>query len=193
MEDKKNELFRCARELFAAKGFKDSNVADIAKMAGVSVGTFYNYYSSKEKLFMEVFLQENVRLKKSMMESVDPYDDPIKLAKRMLDFNMAGIKANPILRQWYDRDVFGRIERLFREENGNRAVDFLYGDIVKLVQKWQAEGKMRSDIACDMIMALFAAIINIDVHKEEIGLEYFPRLLDYMAEFVMKGLTDCSA
>lgn len=43
MEDKKMELFNRGKELFSAKGFKDTNVADITKMAGVSVGTFYNY------------------------------------------------------------------------------------------------------------------------------------------------------
>jgi len=44
-----------------------------------------------------------------------------------------------------------------------------------------------------MIMMMFAAIINIDTHKEEIGLEYFPELLNHLTELIMKGLTDCSA
>ncbi len=190
MEDKKAELFRCAKELFGAKGFKDTNVADITKMAGVSVGTFYNYYPSKEKLFMEIFLAENVKLKKSMMASINLDDAPAKLIKRMMALNIAGIKANPILSQWYNQDVFAKIERIYREENGLHAVDFLYGDFIEMVKKWQAEGKMRDDIDSELIMAIFAAIINIDTHKEEIGIAYFPRLLDYVTEFIMKGLTD---
>lgn len=192
MEDKKTELYHCGKELFSAKGFKDTNIADITKMAGVSVGTFYNYYPSKEKLFMEIYLDENVKLKKSMMASVDPEDDPVKLIKQMIALNIAGLKSNPILCQWYNRDVFGKIERLFREENGIDAVDFLYGSTIELVKKWQAEGKMRGDIDSELIMALFAAIINIDTHKEEIGLQYFPQLMDYMTDFVLLGLTDCA-
>ena len=50
MLDKKKVLFDCAKELFATRGFKDTNVADITRRAGFSVGTFYNYYSSKDKL-----------------------------------------------------------------------------------------------------------------------------------------------
>lgn len=46
MPDKKEELFRADRELFYSKGFKDVNVSEITKIAGVAVGTFYNYYSS---------------------------------------------------------------------------------------------------------------------------------------------------
>ncbi|MNL81935.1 hypothetical protein D3C87_2091850 [compost metagenome] len=51
---------------------------------------------------------------------------------------------------------------------------------------------MRSDIDSKMIMMVFAAITSVDTHKEEIGLDYFPQLLEVMTELVMKGLTDCS-
>ncbi len=98
--------------------------------------------------------------------------------------------ANPILCQWYNRDVFAKIERLYREENGLATVDFLYRDFLVLVEKWQAEGKMRSDISSEMVMAIFSAVITIGTHKEEIGLHYFPRLQDLLTEFVLKGLTD---
>lgn len=190
MDDKKADLFRCGKELFATKGFKDTNVADITKMAGMSVGSFYNYYPSKEKLFMEIFLEENVKLKKRMMGSVDLTQSPIEIVKSMLAMNMAGIREDPILGQWYNRDVFAKIERLYREENGTGAMDFFYGDTAKAIATWQAEGKLRRDIPGDMILALFTAIINVDLHKDEIGLEYFPKVQDYLTEFVMKGLMD---
>ncbi|MCB5260361.1 MAG: hypothetical protein LHW48_07815 [Candidatus Cloacimonetes bacterium] len=51
---------------------------------------------------------------------------------------------------------------------------------------------MRKDIDSKMIMMIFVAIINVDTHKEEIGLEYFPQLLALITEIVMKGLTNCS-
>ena len=51
MKDKKTDIFNCGKELFSSKGFKDTNVSDITKVAGMGVGTFYNYYDSKEKLF----------------------------------------------------------------------------------------------------------------------------------------------
>ena len=47
---------------------------------------------------------------------------------------------------------------------------------------------MRKDISGELIMAIFTAIINIDTHKEEIGLEYFPEVQEYITEFKMKGL-----
>lgn len=71
MNDKKADIIECGRKLFSSKGFKDTNVAEIAKMAGIATGTFYNYYSSKDTLFMEIYLEENVKLKKNIMASLD--------------------------------------------------------------------------------------------------------------------------
>lgn len=191
MEDKKAVLFNCAKELFAAKGFKDTNVADITARAGFSVGTFYNYYPSKDKLFAEILKQQTAALMERIMGTLNPDDGPVKLIRQLLASNMEGMLEDPILSQWYHPEVYNKIERLFREEDGLQAADFLYRDFLDLVRKWQAEGKMRADIGSEIIMALFEAIVRIGYHKEEIGLQYFPELQNLLADFVLKGLTDC--
>jgi AcrR family transcriptional regulator len=189
MIDKKAEILRCGRELFSEKGFKDTNVAEITKKAGMATGTFYNCFTSKDQLFMEIYIEENARLKKRILDSLDLDADPMQVMREMLTKNMEGMLHNPILSQWYNRDVFQKIERCWREENGQ--VDFLYESFIEIVRKWQAEGKMRKDISPEMIMAIFGAIANLDAHKEEIGLEYFPDVQVYISEFTMKGLMDC--
>lgn len=189
MSDKKSVILQCGKALFGTKGFKDTNISDITQMAGVAVGTFYNYYTSKEKLFLEIFLQENTFLKKEIMKTVNLDGEPLAVMKEVMALNMMGMSTHPILKQWYNRDVYDKIERLYREENGLGHDDFMYGIFMDLVKRWQLEGKMRADIDSGVIMAMFAALIHIDTHKEEVGLQYFPQVLNYMAEFVMRGLT----
>jgi AcrR family transcriptional regulator len=191
LNDKKTDILNCGKELFSSKGFKDTNVAEIAKMAGVATGTFYNYYPSKDKLFMDIYMKENAKLKKSIMESINLDAEPINVMTEMMSLNLEGMTSNPILKEWYNRDVFNKIEQSFREENGLEHVDFLYDSFIEIVKKWQIEGKMRSDIDVEMIMAMFSALINVETHKEEVGLKYFPHIMNYLAEFIMKGLTDC--
>lgn len=186
--DKKAEILRCGRELFSANGFKDTNVSDITKKAGIAAGTFYLYYPSKDELFMEIYNEENVRLKREIMSALDLDGDPMAVIGEMIRLNYEGMTANPILREWYNRDVFTRIERKFREQNGLEKVDFMYASFTEVVKKWQADGKIRADIDSDIVMAIFAAIVNVDTHKEEIGLNYFPALMGYLTEFVMNGL-----
>jgi AcrR family transcriptional regulator len=50
-EERRAHLRDCAIRCFGATGFHATNVADIVKAAGVSQGTFYNYFDSKRAIF----------------------------------------------------------------------------------------------------------------------------------------------
>ncbi|MGG4397395.1 TetR/AcrR family transcriptional regulator [Paenibacillus thiaminolyticus] len=187
--DKKQLIFNCGWELFHSKGFKDTNIADIAKMAGIAVGTFYNYYSSKEKLFFEIYMKENEILKKRIVESLDMNQDPVKLVSTLVEQNISAMNSSIILKEWYNRDLFRELEHYYEEVKGNDdSVRSLYTDLFK---KWKAEGKIREDIDDELLPAFFDSLAYIDSHKEEIGVRHFPQVIQYLAEFIMKGLTDC--
>ncbi|MCU6434662.1 TetR/AcrR family transcriptional regulator [Undibacterium sp. Jales W-56] len=53
------ELLSAALDLFVDRGFAATRLDDVARAAGVSKGTLYLYYSSKEELFKAV-VRENV-------------------------------------------------------------------------------------------------------------------------------------
>ena len=190
MNDRKAAIYKSAKEVFEKKGFRDSGVAEIMERAGMATGTFYNYYPPKDTLFMQIFSDENVKLKNRLLAQIDTDADPISVMREVMIKNRQGMLENPILREWYNRDVFQKIERNFREENHIEQVDFLYDRFIVLIEKWQRERKLRSDISAGMIMALFGAVISVEMHKEEIGLQFFPQLIMYMVEFIMKGLME---
>lgn len=48
------EIIEAALELFAANGFNATRLEDVAREAGISKGTLYLYFSSKEDLFRAV-------------------------------------------------------------------------------------------------------------------------------------------
>jgi AcrR family transcriptional regulator len=187
--DKQQELLKAARELFSQKGFKDTSVPEITAKAGTATGTFYLYYPSKEKLFMDIFLEENVNLKKEIMEQVNMDGDPLASVRELMDLNIQGMLANPILREWYNKEVFSKIEEKYLEQQGLEKLDFMFESYLDVIAKWQEEGKFRNDLSSGMIMALIGVIIHIDLHKEEIGLEYFPQIQDLLTEFIFNGLT----
>lgn len=192
MIDKKTDIFNAARELFYSKGFKDTNVSEIAKLAGIGVGTFYNYYSSKEKLFLEVYFKENEDQKNHLLESMNLNDDPITMITKLVAKNAIEMNSNLILREWYNKELFSRLEQQFYEQGGiERFDESKHNGVEELIRMWKAEGKIRTDIADEMIIAIFNSIFYIDIHKSEIGIQHFPQILIYITEFIMKGLTDC--
>lgn len=59
VRDKRQLILRAARELFATSGYDDTTIAEIARAAGVAVGTVYLYFSNKHDILVEVCLALN--------------------------------------------------------------------------------------------------------------------------------------
>lgn len=55
MKKGKQKIIDVAFELILQKGIKETSVRDIAKVAGISIGTFTYHYPSKEELFFDIF------------------------------------------------------------------------------------------------------------------------------------------
>lgn len=193
MDDTKTTIFNCSKELFASHGFKDTNVSDITNAVGIGIGKFYKHYASKEQLFIEIFLDENEKLKRNIMRSVEPNNDPVEMVKQIMTLNIEGMRSNPILKEWYNRDFFSKLEQEFYKQGGieKGLEDILNESSVQLFIQWKSEGKIRKDISNEFIRALFQAICYIDIHKEEIGVGYFPQLMEYVTEAIMESLTAC--
>ena len=47
-------ILEAAKQEFIRKGYKDASIAAIMEAAGLGVGTFYNYFSSKEEILMQL-------------------------------------------------------------------------------------------------------------------------------------------
>jgi len=53
--DKRNRIINAALIVFSKDGFQNSKIEHIAKTADIGKGTLYEYFSSKEELFLQVF------------------------------------------------------------------------------------------------------------------------------------------
>ena len=55
-------LVEAAKAIFEQDGFLDARISDIAHKAGLSHGSFYHYFESKEEIFREVAAEVDERL-----------------------------------------------------------------------------------------------------------------------------------
>lgn len=58
MKEKKQRIIKSAKEVFQKQGYLKTFVQDMVDAAGISKGTFYNYFTSKEELAIVIFKQE---------------------------------------------------------------------------------------------------------------------------------------
>jgi AcrR family transcriptional regulator len=63
-------LVSAAKEIFERDGFLDARISDIAERAGLSHGSFYHYFESKEEVFREVALAVDERLTAPMYDVI---------------------------------------------------------------------------------------------------------------------------
>src|SRR5215468_10015192 len=52
---KRDTILRAAIDVFAERGYFNSQVADVARVAGVAAGTVYLYFRSKDDLLISIF------------------------------------------------------------------------------------------------------------------------------------------
>ncbi|MDX8363413.1 TetR/AcrR family transcriptional regulator [Cytobacillus sp. IB215316] len=76
---KATHIINVARECYMNSTFKDIKMSDIAQKAGVSKGTLFNYFTSKEHLFTSLLLVEYEKWTKHIEKVLSEIDE--------MDFN----------------------------------------------------------------------------------------------------------
>lgn len=67
--EKREKIIQIAVSEFAGNGFRGANINVIAKKAGISIGSMYNYFSTKEDLFLTC-MDEGYKLLEEAIGSV---------------------------------------------------------------------------------------------------------------------------
>jgi len=85
-----DQVIEGARTVFMANGFEGASVDDIAREAGVSKATLYNYFPDKRLLFMEVAKLQCRKIASQAIETMD-FTQPVADvlldgARHMIDF-----------------------------------------------------------------------------------------------------------
>jgi AcrR family transcriptional regulator len=74
---KRQQILDGARKVFLAQGFDGASMGEISRTAGVSKGTLYVYFDSKEQLF-EAIAQEACAAQAEGVFSLDPADHDVE-------------------------------------------------------------------------------------------------------------------
>ena len=80
--DKREAILKAATRVFARNGYFQSQVADIAREAGVAAGTVYLYFRSKDDLLVSLFertMREAIAEGRAALEGID--DPRARLAR----------------------------------------------------------------------------------------------------------------
>lgn len=91
---RKGQILAAAIELFSRYGFYETEVEVIARVAGVSKGTIYNYFADKHALFMDTVEFGIERLSKRIGESTRDIADPASRLEAAIDSYLSFLREN---------------------------------------------------------------------------------------------------
>jgi AcrR family transcriptional regulator len=169
-EARPQELLDAALELFVEKGFAATRAEEVAQRAGVSKGTLYLYYPSKEELFKAVVRQNLGALIAEGREAVAQFDGTSSelLAKLMRTWwervgstraagihkiILAEVRNFPELAQFYADEVIVPADELF----------------CAVVQRGTSRGEFRELPLHETAHALMAPMIFLALHQHSVG------------------------
>jgi AcrR family transcriptional regulator len=118
------ELTAAALEIFVEKGFAATRLDDVAKRAGVSKGTLYLYFESKEELFKAVVREGIVAELGEAEEFIDTFP------------GTAADLLREIMHRWWlelDASRLAGITKLMMAEAGNfpELARFYHGEVIE--------------------------------------------------------------
>jgi AcrR family transcriptional regulator len=169
-EARPQELLAAALELFVEKGYAATRSEEVAARAGVSKGTLYLYYASKEELF------------KAMVR--DCLGSPIAEARAMaaqFEGSMTELLAI-LLREWWahmGQTAAGGISKIMMAEARNfpELASFFVDEVInpsndqlaEVIRRGIAAGEFRPVPADAAVEVLIAPMLHMVMHQHSFG------------------------
>ncbi len=147
-------ILQSAYELFSARGIKDVGIAEIAKKAGVSQVSIYNFFESKENLVRQAifaYMDEKMKESEMVLESEIHFQE--KLEKLLFISDEADRQSSQNFFQFAmnnDRLILKFLEEYYQ----NKTEPFIF----RLVEQGKKEGRINRDLSNEALHLYIRAI-----------------------------------
>ena len=184
--DKKQILKAAAHAIFSEKGYKAACISEIAKQAGVAVGSFYNYYESKEAIFLDVYVDENNRVRQIMMDEIDWERDMVDIIGRIFRQSRSLVSSNKILVEWTNPAISDELHHYYSSEEGKRTNHFHQFLVETFTNRMMAEGCSYEQI--QDVLQVYHLFYYMDMHITEDDFPNISQALEILATNFVKGV-----
>ncbi len=181
-ERRREQILDAAFRVFSSKGYRSATVDDVASEAGVSKGTCYQYFSSKEDIFVATMERSLESLLSEARSTASEARDALgRLAIEGLSFISRYREVQFMFLSVISEALAGN-ERLRRKgaEIFRRVAEFLAGDIEKGVEEGTFKPVDSRSVAYALIgIAEMAGILFILEEDFDVP-SFFVELMDFL-------------
>jgi AcrR family transcriptional regulator len=191
-EARPSELIAAALELFVERGFAATKLDDVAAKAGVSKGTLYLYFDSKDSLFKAVIEQ-----------GIFPLLDEGEKVLQQFEGNSASLLKEFMLRWWQlmGETSVGGIPKLMISEAGNfpEVANYYYDNVIvrgrdllrQVIKRGVVSGEFRAMEIESTIDVVIAPVVMRAVWRHSLapcGMGDSKQYMNTYLDLMMNGL-----
>ena len=157
-ETRRSEILDAAYSVFAEKGYRDTTVADIAKVLGIGHGTFYRYFENKLDVFESVMMTALLRVSGAISSedatatnSVEEYRAQVeRIGRRMLEM----LNDDPAIQRILFYEAMGISPEL------DEKIQRVWEMAGSVTEGYLINGKTKGFLAADLDTEVTALAIN---------------------------------
>jgi len=183
----RKKLIERGREHFERFGVRKTNVADLAREAGIAKGTFYLFFDSKEDLFLTINEEFDKQLQREAARRLEKSKDPKKTLREFLLYVFDLFDTNPMLKLAADKEEFERLSRKIPPDKFKAHQESTRNFFTKLIKKWQQEGLIR-DHDPEVIVGAVKSLYFVFMHRDFIGEDIFSEVSDLLIDSLVNHL-----
>jgi AcrR family transcriptional regulator len=166
-DDKRETILKIAYEAFLAEGYAATSMSSIAAKLGGSKATLYNYFSSKQEMFIAVIDEKCQDVQAKLFDTEferENFEDALKgLGKRFLTLLMSDDKIATYRLITASTSQFPELGRAFYQSGpaqGKKRLASFFAEAV-------ADGKLRPGDT-DMMASHFFDLCEGDIHRRRL-------------------------
>lgn len=152
----KKKVLLAGLKLFSKKGFHATTTAEIAHEAGVSEGTIYKYFKSKDDLLAKLLSPMLTEIKDNFFVQLDDYHDLTKLISFLVEDRIQFLLINFDFLKLFIQELLtdNKIIDLIKTEITGKNGVFAYFDDLK-----KRFGEINSDLTSIQLLRIFISPI----------------------------------
>lgn len=196
-DEKKNEikieLLEKGKIEFEKNGFKNIKVSDLASSVGISTGSFYSFYESKEELFYEVILSEFKKLEPLFESVFQEKTNPKYMIKIFMENAVLGFNKSSFNKIAYDSEVYEILSKKIDKDRLEYAYYYAINLLKKHLEQWQKEGILPQTLDLNVTVRLMTTVLfDVSSHSNmeytgEFHKKMVSTVIDYFVEGIFRG------
>jgi TetR/AcrR family fatty acid metabolism transcriptional regulator len=191
-EGKRERILDAAIKVFAAEGFYNAKVSQIAHEAGVADGTIYLYFKSKDDLLINLFEDRMERVNANLREAIETESTAKARLRRIVKLHLELVEQNRDMAEVISVEL-RQSSKFIREYSNPKFAEFLR-TIAGAVVEGQRTGELRTGIDPYVFArALFGALDEIALawlvkHPGSKASIELPRAAEMLGDLFIDGL-----